>query len=38
MVADNLLAIHGNVHGAHDRTGAVRFAGGFRTFDREHTE
>ena len=38
MVADNLHAIHGDVHGAHDRAGAVRFAGGLSTLDREHAE
>ena len=38
MVADNLYAIHRDVHRAHDRAGAIRFAGGFRAFDGEHTE
>ena len=38
MVADNLDAIHRDVHGAHDRAGTVRFTSGLSTFDREHTE
>ena len=38
MITDNLYAIHWDIHWAHDRAGAVRFAGGFSAFDGEHAE
>lgn len=38
MVTDDLLAIHGDVHWAHDRAGAICFAGEFGAFDGEHAE
>ena len=38
MVSDNLYAVHRDVHRAHDRARAVRFASGFSAFDREHAK
>ena len=38
MITDDLYAIHRDVHRAHDRAGAIRFAGGLGAFDREHAE
>ena len=38
MITDDLYAIHRDVHRAHDRAGAIRFAGGLSSFDREHTK
>lgn len=38
MIANNFDAIHRDVHRAHDRAGAVRFASGLSAFDREHAE
>ena len=38
MITNNFDAIHGDIHGAHDRAGAVRFAGGLSAFDGENTE
>ena len=38
MVSDNLYAVHRDVHRAHDRARAIRFASGFSTFDREHAK
>lgn len=38
MVADRFDRVNGDVHRAHDRTCAVRFAGGFNAADLEDAE
>ena len=38
MVTHHFHRIHGDVHWAHDRARAIRFAGGLRALDGKHTE